>query len=78
MKLEARIGHVIHDLSASLFHVQSEWTGGDSGDPRNHTLREPNWVRIAHAFPKEQVDKYRDPETGEIKIPHRMKTDDSN
>lgn len=77
LKLESRIGHVLSDLAVNLFHVQSEWTGGDSGNPRNFTLREPNWVPIAHAFPREQVDKYRDPKTGEIRIPHRTKPDDS-
>jgi hypothetical protein len=24
------------------FHLQSEWLGGDSDNPNNHTLREPN------------------------------------
>lgn len=24
------------------FHCQSEWTGGDSHDPKNHVLREPH------------------------------------
>ena len=37
----------IHELrgKASLLldcHPQSEWTGGNSDDPKNHRLREPN------------------------------------
>lgn len=66
----------VHDARQSLFahnfHVQTEWTGGGSDDPRNYTLREPNWVTIPWVFPKDQVDEYRD-EDGEITIPHRRK-----
>ena len=69
--IEDRINNANFELAASLFHVQSEWTGGDSDSPMNHTLREPNWVNISHSFPNEQVSKYRD-EDGEIKIPHRV------
>jgi len=71
LRIEARVSDAVFDLALSLFYVQSEWTGGDSSNPRNHTLREPNWVTISHSFPPEQVDKYRDLGTGEIRIPHR-------
>ncbi len=39
-----------------LTHPQSEWTGGDSSDPKNFTLREPNIVPLGHRFPREQVE----------------------
>lgn len=29
---------------ASSYYPQSEWMGGDSDDPKNHKLREPNAV----------------------------------
>jgi len=69
-KTHDRVFEANGTLAASLFHVQSEWTGGDSSDPKNHTLREPNLVTISHSFPKDQVDKYRGPD-GDIRIPHR-------
>lgn len=75
-KLACRVDAAQDALACQLYHIQGEWTGGDSSDPRNHTLREPNWVNIAHSFPPEQVDKYRDPETGDITIPHRVTTRD--
>ena len=69
--IEARVNEAQSVLAPSLFHVQSEWTGGPSDDPKNFTLREPNLVTISHSFPREQVEKYRQPGTGEIKIPGR-------
>ncbi len=69
-RLIERVDEAQFALSASLYWVQSEWTGGDSTNPRNSTLREPNWVTISHSFPKEQVDAFRD-EYGQIQIPHR-------
>jgi len=73
-----RAGNLVHEAHQTFFPhnywVQEEWTGGDSGNPRNFTLREPNWVTISWTFPKEQVDKYRD-ENGEIKIPQRRGRD---
>lgn len=70
LKVHDRAWDATQTLAPSLFHVQSEWTGGDSSNPRNTTLREPNLVTISHSFPREQVDKYRN-EDGEIVIPHR-------
>jgi hypothetical protein len=72
LKLIQRVEDSEAALSASLYYVQSEWTGGPSADPHNYTLREPNWVSTAHAFPREQVDEFRDPETGEIRLPSRV------
>jgi len=69
-RLSKRAGDAMFDLATSLYYVQSEWTGGPSDEPGNATLREPNWVNIAHSFPPEQVDKYRD-EDGEIRLPQR-------
>ena len=69
-RLSNRAGDAMFALAASLYYVQSEWTGGPSDKPGNTTLREPNWVNIAHSFPPAQVDKYRD-EDGEIRLPQR-------
>jgi hypothetical protein len=46
-ELLAKLNRDIHDLrqQASLLldcHPQSEWMGGDSDNPANHRLREPN------------------------------------
>ena len=71
VRLLERVDNAELALSSTLYHVQSEWTGGPSDEPRNFTLREPNWVTISHSFPKEDVDKYRN-EDGEIVIPHRQ------
>lgn len=70
LKLHDRVHDAQQDLAANLYWVQSEWTGGDSCDPKNYTLREPNWVTISHSFPREQVEKYRDAK-GEIHLPSR-------
>ena len=56
------------DACPYMYVPQDEWTGGPSDDPRNHTLREPNWVHIGHRFPREQVDEFRD-EDGNIHFP---------
>lgn len=40
---------------------QSEWTGGDSDNPKNFTLREPNWVQHPSRFDKAEVDRFRLP-----------------
>jgi len=72
-KVYNRMEEAYSDLWPQGFWVQSEWTGGDSCDPKNSTLREPNVAgNMTHSFPKEQVDKYRDKD-GEIRIPHRCK-----
>jgi hypothetical protein len=60
MKITDRVESAQSELAPTLYCIQMEWTGGDSHNAMNHTLREPGWVNIAHAFPKEQVDKYRD------------------
>lgn len=73
-KIENRLQDTLHALSPSLFYIQTEWTGGDSTNPRNFTLREPNIVGIPHAFPPEEVAAYRD-ETGAIRLPHRERTE---
>jgi len=39
-----------------MTHPQQEWTGGDSSDPANYTLREPNIVPMGKRFQREQVD----------------------
>ncbi len=70
-RINDRVDQASSELAASLFHVQSEWTGGDTDNPKNSTLREPNWVPISHSFPREQVEEYRDPD-GAIIIPHRQ------
>jgi len=70
MKIEKRVAEAHFDLSPSLAHIQAEWTGGDSSNPRNHTLREPNWVHMGRRFPPEDVDKYRN-ESGDIVLPTR-------
>lgn len=47
-----------------LFYMctpQSEWTGGDSDNPKHFTLREPNWVQHPGRFDKEEVDRFRSP-----------------
>ena len=37
-------------------HSQSEWTGGNSDDPKNHKLREPNCCPLPHRkFTAEEV-----------------------
>lgn len=65
--------HMLTHLDSSgaipEIHVQQEWTGGDSSNPKNFTVREPNIVGISHTFPKEVTDKYRD-KSGELKLPH--------
>lgn len=39
------ISQQLHDIMLpSGTNPQSEWTGGDSSDPKNHKLREPNIV----------------------------------
>lgn len=67
-KLLHRTGDALSDLAANLYYPQTEWLGGDSGNPRNHTLREPNWVHMGYRFPKEQVDEFRN-EQGKIALP---------
>lgn len=42
-----------------MTHPQSEWTGGDSMDPANFTLREPNIINMGKRFPPEQVEDER-------------------
>lgn len=37
-------------------HPQSEWLGGDSNNPNNHTLREPNCCQLpVRRFTKEEI-----------------------
>ena len=37
-------------------HVQSRWLGGDSDDPRNHTLEEPNCCPMPRRhFTREEI-----------------------
>lgn len=39
-------------------HPQSEWTGGDSDNPKNHKLREPNCCPLPRRkFTQEEVDE---------------------
>lgn len=49
-------------------HVQSEWLGGDSGNPKNYTLRPPA-IGLMRRFPRAEVDAYRDA-AGNIRLPH--------
>lgn len=56
LKLMARVDDARDALAAHLWHVQEEWTGGDSSNPKNFSCREPNWVSVGHRFPKEQVE----------------------
>lgn len=56
------------DVCPYMYFPQNEWTGGPSDDPRNHTLREPNWVQMGHSFPPEEVDEFRD-EDGVVRFP---------
>jgi hypothetical protein len=60
----------LEDINWPDVLCQQEWTGGDSSDPRNFTVREPNCVGIAHTFPRDQVSKYRD-EEGDLTFPQR-------
>ena len=56
-----RINQALHELRASVYvlpdvHPQSEWLGGDSEDPNNHTLREPNCCPMPRRrFTKEEI-----------------------
>lgn len=70
-RLDGRALEAITALAPSLYHLQDEWTGGDSADPRNHTLREPNWVGHPHSFPPEAVNCYRDAQ-GVIHLPQHF------
>ncbi len=39
-------------------HPQSEWLGGDSDNPQNHTLREPNCCPMPRRrFTQEEIDE---------------------
>ena len=43
---------------AYLVHPQSEWRGGDSNDPSNHTLREPHIVGLTRRyFTQEEIEQ---------------------
>jgi hypothetical protein len=42
--------------SAYMCRPQTEWTGGDSSNPANFTLREPSYVHMGKRFPREQVE----------------------
>ena len=42
-----------------MTHPQTEWTGGDSSDPANFTLREPNIINMGKRFPRDQVEEER-------------------
>jgi hypothetical protein len=58
MKMRDDIDEAAFHVSPQSVHPQSEWTGGDSDDPKNHTLREPNIVGLgAGHFPKEQLEE---------------------
>ena len=59
VKLSGRVFDARAMLAADLYAPQTEWTGGDSSDPRNFTLREPNWVSMGHAWPREEVDAFK-------------------
>ena len=55
MKMRDDIEEAAFHVSPQSVHPQSEWTGGDSSLPQNHTLREPNIVGLGSGhFPKEQ------------------------
>lgn len=58
-KLLIDLSRKIHDNGPSgwgyMTHPQTEWTGGNSSDPNNFTIREPNIVPMAQRFPAEQV-----------------------
>lgn len=43
----------------SEIYPQSEWVGGDSGDPKNHKLREPNCCGLSNRryFTEEEIDE---------------------
>lgn len=46
------------NISPYQVHPQSEWTGGDPDDPKNHTIREPNIIGLgAGRFPPEQIEE---------------------
>lgn len=70
-KIAGRAAGAREELNATSCYVQSEWTGGDSSDPRNTTLCEPHAVGISHSFNREEVEKYRNQATGALELPAR-------
>ena len=47
----------IREITPPDFHMQSEWTGGNSDDPKNHTMREPNCCpNPRRRFTKEELE----------------------
>lgn len=56
-RLSNEIHQVRQDAPAAYpFCPQSEWMGGDSDDPKNHKLREPNCCPLPHRkFTPEEI-----------------------
>ena len=57
LKLAGQV-HNLRDQASLLMdcHPQSEWLGGDSDNPDNHTLREPNCCPMPRRhFTKEEI-----------------------
>lgn len=59
IKLSTRLSESGPSGLTYLTLPQQEWTGGDSSDPENFTVREPNLVHMGKRFPREQVEADR-------------------